>query len=1018
MTDLILLSRVAFRGRQIKGARLIGLLALLAGDLRTGCGIGRLVDGLWPDKQPEHPVNAVQVLVSRARALLGPEVIVSTPTGYRLALAENQVDSSAVLLSASAAGRESRTDDHVAALAHAEAGLALWDEPPSIALPATSSDDPLTVLRAERALTYHSLVRIRALTLSRLGRHAAAFPDLTALVAQSPRDEELLLELLRCEHATIGAAAALTRYEGYRRSLRDELGTDPGPALLAMYEQLLQGRPPTVRYGVLYDSNTLLGREDDIAAVTALLQTARVTSIVGPGGLGKTRLAHVVSRHAEHRAVYFVPLVGLTEGVAAAVESAVETTDLAAALGGALLVLDNCEHVLDEVADVVRTLISRNEDVRVLTTSRAPLGLSSEAVYLLPELDLPVAVELFRQRANAARPGVSLPDEAVERLCRKLDCLPLALELAAARVRVMSAEEILDRLTDRFALLRGGARDSPERHHTLQSVVDWSWQLLDPDGQAALPVLSVFPDGFTAEAARYLLGSDHALEQLVDQSLLKVSETKAGTRFRMLETVREFGAQRRGPDALAGFLAWTRHFGQTNHESLFRANPFAAADVIRAEQDNLMHALRIGLANNDAPTVAATAAVLAALWTVESNYPRMYALTKETAWILSHYHPGPDYVDVTRAAVVLCMSNFFVVEGPRPSRGLLTLRRLPAQPVGDSPLRAAAVTLAAAPEYWADNQAALKTLCDDPNPLVAGIANCVAGYVYRALNNLDAAVAAVDRAIEALSGTGAPWLRIGAFGIGAGMCFHAGLTAKSRAYMEMALPLLAELAAWSDVAQVRWGMVQVNLHLGEIDEAERWLALTTLNKADDVVNELLPDAGARAEIALARGEIDAGLRQWRRAVDQMRNRQSRTFKVETPGLEPWVLEHEATAVVAHAQHGRLDLVADIVEALPGKLMTVLKNPVTAPSPYVVDHALVGVMLVALAHVDSHDAARMVALAQRFHYLGGFQPTMSVPRVRQLPDGVDVKAYHEAVSEYATMRTIELRPAALALLEAR
>ncbi|MCE7002957.1 AfsR/SARP family transcriptional regulator [Kibdelosporangium philippinense] len=1014
MTDLILLPRVAFRGRQIKGARLIGLIALLAGDLRTGCGIARLVEGLWPDKQPEHPVNAVQVLVSRARAQLGPETIVSTATGYRLALAENEVDTSTVLLSASAASRESRAGDHVAALAHAEAGLALWEEVPSV----QSSDDPLTALRAERVLTYQSLVRVRALTLSRLGRHAAAVADLTALVAESPRDEELLLELLRCEHATIGAAAALTRYDEYRRLLRDELGTDPGPALQAMHQQLLEGRSPTVRYGVLYDANPLLGRSSDIAAVTSLMRTSRVTSIVGTGGLGKTRLAHVVSRQADQRAVYFVPFVGLAEGVSAAVESAVETTDLANALSGALLVLDNCEHVLDEVADLVRTLVSSTEDVRVLTTSRAPLGLSSEAVYLLPELDLPVAVELFRQRATAARPGVSLPSEAVEQLCRRLDGLPLALELAAARVRVMSVEEILHRLSDRFTLLRGGARDSPERHKTLQSVVEWSWQLLDPAGQAALPVLSVFPGGFTAEAAAHLLGSDDVLEHLVDHSLLKVVETKAGTRFRMLETVREFGALRRGPDALARFLAWARDFGRANYESLFYTNPYAGADLIRSEQDNLLHALRIGLATDDAPTVAATAAVLAALWTVESNYPRLHTLNKQIAWILSHYHPEPEFVDVTRAAAVLCTSNLFAVEGPQPSRVLLVLRRLPAEPVGNSPLRAASLALAAAPEYWADNQATLKALCDHTNPLVAGFANGVASYVYRGLNDLESAVTAVDRAIKALSTTDCPWLQVAAFGVGAGMCFHAGLSAKSRAYMQMSLPLLERLGAWSDVAQIRWGMVQVNLHLGEIDEAERWLALTALNKADDIINGLLPVAGARAEIALARGEIDAGLRQWRRAVEQMRNAKSRTFTVEIPGMAPWVLEHEAIAIVAHAQYGRLDLVADLVGTLPGKLVTLLKNPTTAPSPYIVDHALIGVVLIALSYVNLGDAPRMVALAQRFQYLGGFQPTMSVPRVRQLPDSVDTQAYEQAVAEFATMRTIDLRPAVLAMLEAR
>src|SRR6266536_2733282 len=270
-TERTLLSRVAHRHQEITSRRLRGLLALLAGDLRTGCGTARLVEGLWPDQQPENPTKALQVLVSRARAQLGSEVIASTPTGYRLALGEDQVDTSAVLLSASASARCSRAGDHEAALAHAEAGLALYEEAES---GDTGYDDPVSALRGERASTYRSLVRARALALSRLGRHAEAAEALTDLVGEHPRDEEVLLELLRCEAATVGPSTALARYDAYRRSLRDELGADPGAALQAVHLQLLQGASPVVRHGVPHEPNPLLGRDDDIAAVANLLRTS------------------------------------------------------------------------------------------------------------------------------------------------------------------------------------------------------------------------------------------------------------------------------------------------------------------------------------------------------------------------------------------------------------------------------------------------------------------------------------------------------------------------------------------------------------------------------------------------------------------------------------------------------------------------------------------------------------------------------------------------------------------------
>ncbi len=168
--ELVLLPRVAFRGREIAGARLGGLLALLADDLRGGCSTSRLVDGLWPDEQPEHPTRALQVLVSRARSRLGPDAIVGTPVGYRLALGEEQVDAAALLACASAAARCAQAGDSAGALAQAEAGLDLWKAAPS-GLAEYADADPLSELRAARASTYQALVRLRALALSRLGRH-------------------------------------------------------------------------------------------------------------------------------------------------------------------------------------------------------------------------------------------------------------------------------------------------------------------------------------------------------------------------------------------------------------------------------------------------------------------------------------------------------------------------------------------------------------------------------------------------------------------------------------------------------------------------------------------------------------------------------------------------------------------------------------------------------------------------------------------------------------------------------
>ncbi|MEU7579857.1 BTAD domain-containing putative transcriptional regulator [Streptomyces sp. NPDC041068] len=1039
-TDLTLLPRVAYRGQEVTAPRLRGLLALLAGELRAGCSVERLVAGLWADTLPERPGKAVQVLVSRARAQLGADVIAGTPTGYRLALAEDQVDTSALLLHAAASADRARAGDHAGSLAAAEAGLALWEGAgEDTAVGGGETGDPVAALRAERAPVRRTLVRAQALALARLGRHAEAVGPLTAAASEHPRDEEVLAELLRGEAATAGPSAALARYEAYRRGLRDELGTEPGVGLKAVQEELLRGEAPVVRHGVPHEPNQLLGRDADITAVEHLLRAHRAVTVIGPGGLGKTRLAHAVSRRAEQRVVYFVPLAGVTadEDVAAEVASALgagegrhgavsghasadPVTGILGVLGSgpALLVLDNCEQVIRGAADLVQTLVSASKDLRALATSRAPLDLTSEAVYALPELGLDTSVELFTQRARAARPGVELPPDAVGELCRHLDGLPLAVELAAARVRALSVPEIARRLGDRFALLRGGARDAPERHRTLHAVVEWSWNLLADDARAALRTLSVFPGGFSGEAAEQVLCGDalFLLEQLAGQSLLTVADTSVGVRFWMLETVREFSAARRAEAgeeeaAIGRFLTWARDFGVARHDVLLGPEPLAASERIKAEQDNLVAALRHALARADGPTTAAVTAVLAALWTTDSNFPRLAALAADTGPPLSHYHPEPAYVEVARAAAVLCSGSLFMDYGPRAVRQLVTLRRLPPAPP-DTLLRATAVVLAAVPEMLPPDYAVLNKLCGSERPLVAAVAECVATYVWEQAHDIDRALASARRMIAALTSIDNPPLRVLGYSRLSDLCLKTGEGEAAYRYLKAAREALLRLGDENDYVGIRWGLALACLQRGDPDAAEAWQRRAESDGAAQKDAFYSPDMGVHAEIALARGLTEAGLDGWRRAVARLPE-----AGAQHPGdlwLDPWALQIQAAAVTAHAYADRLDLVTEVVDRLGALFSDPLCAHLGLPVLGTVLHAL------GTAGLASGEpaAVRMLALAERLWVLREFQPTMSAARARQGAENADGAAYADAVSEYAALERDELREAARAITSGR
>ena len=467
VTDLRLLHEVSWQGTPLPGGRTQALLAAL---VTAGGQVSeeRLVAEVWgPDDVPANPAKALQVVVSRARSQTAAEVVARTDHGYRLGLSPEAVDA-LVLRDAVVGAREGEgRQDMVRARDLARAALALPE-------PGSAADGPLGELR--RQATRHRTIATAVLgrALSALGDHHEALP----LLQQAGGDEATTVALLRSIAAVQGPPAALEAFEGHRADLADRLGVDPGPALQSLHGELLAADRP-VRAGLRFEATSLVGRDEDIRALRATVREARVTSILGPGGLGKTRLAHLLGRGAEQPVVHFVELVGVAspDDVVGEVGSALGVRDsvsgrriltaeqrsdvrarIAQLLDQAptLLILDNCEHVVAAVADLVAFLVASCRQLRVVTTTRAPLAIAAERVFALGQLSEDAAADLFAQRASAARPGVPLDDKAVRRVVRRLDGLPLAIELAAGDHEI--GDEVGHRLDDVLAVVEDQQR--------------------------------------------------------------------------------------------------------------------------------------------------------------------------------------------------------------------------------------------------------------------------------------------------------------------------------------------------------------------------------------------------------------------------------------------------------------------------------------------------------------------------------------------------------------------------------
>ena len=607
-----------------------------------------LVDWIWGERPPSDAANALQRLVSRLRKALPEGLVEGQTDGYRLTVEPDAVD--AVRFERLVG--QARNDEDPRRVRLLREALALWR---GAAMQDVGLQDSAAF---DAAVTRLEGLRLTAMedrfdAEISLGHGVELVTELTDLVAAHPLRERLVAALMRALVAAGRDTEALLVYQRTREALADALGVDPSPELSALHVALLRGelgrREENRKTNLRAELTSFVGKDADVAAVRELIAEHRLTTLIGPGGSGKTRLATETARTLLGDlpdGAWLVELasIGADGDVAQSTLAALGLRD--ALLGGApnaepmdrliaaireretLLILDNCEHVIESAAAFAHRVLGECQRLRILATSREPLGITGEALWLVEPLALPAedadpgeiesspAVQLLRDRAGAVRKDLATDARTLStmaRVCRALDGMPLAIELAAARLRTMSLDQLANRLDDRFRLLTSGSRTALPRHRTLRAVVDWSWELLTDAERMVLRRLAVFSGGASLEAAERVCAGD-AVEQeqvlelltaLTEKSLL-LAEGDSAPRYRMLGTIKEYAGHRLAEagesDLGAPCASRLLHRTRRNRGARIFAAPsnWSGLPRSRLEHDNIGSAMRGALAAGEA----------------------------------------------------------------------------------------------------------------------------------------------------------------------------------------------------------------------------------------------------------------------------------------------------------------------------------------------------------------------------------------------------------------------------------
>ena len=633
----------------VTGAKLRALLAVLALQVGRPVSADQLVEALWGEDPPTEVRNGLQGLVSKLRRVLGATAyVVNRSGGYVLELPKEAID---VHRFESLVG-EARSE---AANGNRERSIDLLVEADSL-----WRGDVLAEFSYEEfaAVTVTRLSELRLAALEEridaqlaLGRHQLVVGDLEAMVAAHPLRERPRCLLMLALYRSGRQADALAVYQDGRRLLGEQLGLDPGVEMQKLEAAILvqdpslaapettgapspaASRPVERRSTIPVSLTPLIGRDTELRELIRLFDDHRFVTLVGPGGVGKTRLALEVARARSMQLnnggclVELAP-VGDPAGVRSAIAKALELPDpnqLARMIGDRelILVLDNCEHVITTAAGVAEDLLQRCPGLRLLATSREGLRVGGESVWPVPPLAPDAAAQLFIERSQAVGAQLELSTEvlaAISQICVRLDGLPLAIELAAARTRAFPLHQILSRLNDRFRLLTGGSRTALPRQQTLRAVVDWSYELLFVDEQRVFERLSVFPGGCDLATAiavcadSDLPGEDleDIIHALIDKSLVIAAPRTEDLRVLQLQTLAQYGRERLAERGESERIrnAMAAHYA---HLCAASAAAFSGDEQrtwlrsIDTEQDNLRGALEWAVANNDAETALAIA---------------------------------------------------------------------------------------------------------------------------------------------------------------------------------------------------------------------------------------------------------------------------------------------------------------------------------------------------------------------------------------------------------------------------